>query len=511
MRSSKFATAFNLASAILSLGAQLAVSFFLSSYLVATLGEVTNGLTQLANNFVSYASLVTIAFNSMGSRFISTCYHKGDLDGAQGYYSTLVVCNIALCLVFLPLAAWVVGNLPNIVSLGDANVGDAQLLFAFVLANFGANLFVSLLCAAMFVTNTVYIQNAVNLARNLLNAVLLLFVFSFNEPHVQYVSLVSLVLTVASMPVCYIAKSRLLPDVRFSLRGFSWRSVRGLVSSGVWNTVNQCGNMLNTGLDLLLANWFVGASPMGVLSVAKTVPNAIINLATTINTNLEPELVIAYARGGAAGIAGRLRLDVKLSNLIVSVPIGVFCALSIPFYELWMPSLDAVELAILAALTLLPFIPWAGLQTLYNVFTATNHLKVNSVAFLAGSALNLIAVIALLEGTELGVYAVAGTSSVITVLRNLLVIVPYVAHLLGCRKRSLYAQAGVSLASFAASIAISLAVGTAVGTGSWPLLAASVFLACCLSWLCVFLATFSREERCRVFDMFSGFFARLRK
>ena len=269
--------------------------------------------------------------------------------------------------------------------------------------------------------------------------------------------------------------------------------------------------MLNTGLDLLLANWFVGASPMGVLSVAKTVPNAIINLATTINTNLEPELVIAYARGGAAGIAGRLRLDVKLSNLIVSVPIGVFCALSIPFYELWMPSLDAVELAILAALTLLPFIPWAGLQTLYNVFTATNHLKVNSVAFLAGSALNLIAVIALLEGTELGVYAVAGTSSVISVLRNLLVIVPYVAHLLGCRKRSLYAQAGVSLASFAASIAISLAVGAAVGTGSWPLLAASVFLACCLSWLCVFLATFSREERCRVFDMFSGFFARLRK
>lgn len=65
MRSNRLATAFNVASAIITLGVQMAVSFFLSSYLVATLGEVANGFTQLANNFVSYASLVTIAFNSM--------------------------------------------------------------------------------------------------------------------------------------------------------------------------------------------------------------------------------------------------------------------------------------------------------------------------------------------------------------------------------------------------------------------------------------------------------------
>ena len=90
MCSSRLATAFNVTSAIVTLGVQMAVSFFLSSYLVATLGEATNGFTQLANNFVSYASLVTLAFNSMGSRFISAAYHRGKVEDSVAYYSTLI-------------------------------------------------------------------------------------------------------------------------------------------------------------------------------------------------------------------------------------------------------------------------------------------------------------------------------------------------------------------------------------------------------------------------------------
>lgn len=501
MFSVRLTTAFNVASAIVTLGVQMAVSFFLSGFLVATLGEEANGFTQLANNFVSYASLVTVAFNSMGQRFISAAYHKGNIERARSYYSTLAVCDVVLCLAFLPLATLVVCNLGSIVEMGDANLPDVQLLFAFVFANFGASLFVSLLCSAMFVTNKMYIQNAVNLARNVLNACALLFVYGTLEPRVHYVSLVALALTVLSIPVCAVAKSSLLPEVRFSFWAFSAVAVRSLTSSGIWNTVNQCGNMLMTGLDLLLANWFVGAGPMGVLSVAKTMPNAIITLASTLNSNLEPELVIAYAKGGAEGIADRLHFDVRLSNLIVSVPIGVFCALAAPFYNLWMPSLDAGTLATLSVLTIMMFIPWAGLQVLYNVFTATNHLKVNSVAFVAGSVVNVIAVLALLSFTDLGVFAIAGTSSFISIVRNLVVTAPYIAKLLDLKWHRFYRDAAVSLVSVGTAAVISLAVGSIVGTGDWAGLTASIVMSCAFGWAAVFLITFSSVDRKRLIDM----------
>lgn len=512
MSLSRFATAFNVASAIVTLGVQMAVSFFLSGYLVATLGEEANGFTQLANNFVSYASLITLAFNSMGQRFISTAYHKRELDKARSYYSTLVVCDIVLCVVFLPVAALVVSNLGSIVETGNASLFDVQVLFAFVFANFGTNLFVSLLCSAMFVTNKVYIQNAVNLARNVLNACALLFLYGTLEPHVHYVSLVSLTLTIVSIPVCTAIKSRLLPEVRFSFNAFSTAAVKSLASSGIWNTVNQCGNMLMTGLDLLLANWFVGAGPMGALSVAKTMPNAIITLASTLNSNLEPELVIAYAKGGVAGIIDKLRFDIRLSNLIVSVPIAVFCALSAPFYELWMPSLDAVELSALSFLTIMAYIPWAGLQVLYNVFTATNHLRVNSVAFCAGSVLNVALVLVLLSCTDFGVYAIAGTSSAITIVRSLFVTAPYVAWLLGIRKRELYREAGISLGCFVVVAGISMIIAGIVGTSGWVCLVLTIALSCLLGWLLVFLATFGRDGRKKAMQLtFNAFHRKSRR
>lgn len=499
MRSSKFATAFNVVSGIFSLAVQMIVSFFLQSYLVSTVGEVANGFTQLANNFVSYASLVTLAFNSMGSRFISSAHHRGKEDDAVSYYSTLVVCNIVLCLAFFPLAAYVVVNIGSIVNLGDAQPVDVGALFAFVFANYAVSLFAALFSAAMFVTNKMYLQNAITLVRNILNAVLLICAYSFFEARVSYVGFVSLALTLGSIPVYLAIKRRIAPELKFNPRAFSGHFVGKLTSSGIWNTVNQCGNVLTTGLDLLFANLFVGAVPMGLLSVAKTVPAAITQLAITLNNNLEPELVILYAKEGIRGLFPRLKFEMKVSNLIVAVPIGVFCALSVPFFALWMPTLDGVELAILAFLSILYLVPSAGTQVLYNVFTATNHLRINSIAFMASSVLNTAVVLVLLYFTDLGVYAIAGTSSVISILRSVLIIVPYLAHLLGIKKRLLYFEMLKSVCSIALSAGCSIAVALIIGVQTWALLISSVLVGCLVSWVAVGFATFNKHERAELF------------
>ena len=49
-------TMFNLASGILAMLVNLCITFFLSGFIVENLGEEANGFTQLANNFVTFAS-----------------------------------------------------------------------------------------------------------------------------------------------------------------------------------------------------------------------------------------------------------------------------------------------------------------------------------------------------------------------------------------------------------------------------------------------------------------------
>ena len=58
----KMQTAVNVFTGIMVMVVNLGISFFLSPYIVDTLGEEANGFNQLAHNFVTYASLISIAF-----------------------------------------------------------------------------------------------------------------------------------------------------------------------------------------------------------------------------------------------------------------------------------------------------------------------------------------------------------------------------------------------------------------------------------------------------------------
>lgn len=52
------------------------ISFIITPYLVKILGDEAYGFIGLANNFVSYASIITVALNSMAARFITIEIHK---------------------------------------------------------------------------------------------------------------------------------------------------------------------------------------------------------------------------------------------------------------------------------------------------------------------------------------------------------------------------------------------------------------------------------------------------
>ena len=207
--------------------------------------------------------------------------------------------------------------------------------------------------------------------------------------------------------------------------------------------------------------------------------------------------MIIYAKEGVEGLYRRVMMDIRLSNFIMAAPIGVFCALAPAFYRLWMPSLDAWELTVLSILTISNFIPWAGPQVAYNIFTVMNRLKLNSASFLGGAVLNFISVLLALNFTDLGVYAIAGISSIISVARNLLIIAPYVSSLLNKPWWTIHREVLVSLISVAGSAVVALVFGFLIPAASWGGLIVTVLVSCLVSWLVVFLMTFSHEQRIR--------------
>ena len=97
----KRGTSLNLIASLVAYGLSVLISFIISPYITETLGVEANGFVGLANQFIGYISLITVALNSMASRFVSVHIIDDDYDKANRYFTSVVVANIFIGFVLL--------------------------------------------------------------------------------------------------------------------------------------------------------------------------------------------------------------------------------------------------------------------------------------------------------------------------------------------------------------------------------------------------------------------------
>lgn len=493
----------NLLSGLFTMVVLFAINFFLSPFIVENLGEEANGFVQLANNFITYASLITIALNSMAARFISVSYNSGDKKSANRYYSSLIAGNAAIILLLIVPSIYCVWKLEALVNIQNANLVDVKILFALVFASFFVTQMTSLLGVVPFVSNKIYITNLISVLRTIINALFLVIVFALLAPRVFYISAAALLANIVTLIFHFIVKQKLMPELSFRKSDVSTVCVKTLIGAGVWNTINQCGNILMTGMDLLLTNLLIGPLQMGILSVAKIVPTSIVQLCGIINNSFAPELTIAYAKESKTEFWKTLNYSMKISSILVSVVISTFAVYGKQFYTLWMPTMDATQLTILSILSCMMYIPLAGLQVLYNVYTVTNKLQFNSITFCISGVINIIAVVWFAVFTEYGVFAVASISAIISIIRNIVIMLPYAAKILHVKWNYFFKHVLVALSCAALSIVICGVIQHFYVSEGWLSL---VFTAGISALICLVVTSWvvlSKEEKQKIVKLFS--------
>ena len=107
----------NLFAQILGFIVSMAISFFLTPFIVENVGREAYGFVGLANNFVEYAQVLVVALNSMASRFITISIFQNKNDDTNKYFSSVVFANIFISLVLILPMIWILMNLSNIVNV----------------------------------------------------------------------------------------------------------------------------------------------------------------------------------------------------------------------------------------------------------------------------------------------------------------------------------------------------------------------------------------------------------
>jgi O-antigen/teichoic acid export membrane protein len=420
----------NLVSNFFSALSGVGISFFLTPYIVEHLGKEAYGFFPLANNFIMYAGIITTALNSMSSRYITISLEKKDIKEVNVFFNSVLFGNIFISIGFIVVSTLFCFFINSILDIPANLFLDVRLLFIFILISLIINVSSAVFSVTAFALNRFDKLAYINIISNVLKLSAIILLFYLFTPKIYFLGVVTAVTAVYMLIANYRLTKKLLPEVQIDWSFFSKSALSLIVGSGIWNSIMALSNVINTQLDLLIANHFFGASGMGFLSLTKFIPNAIYILLGIIVPIFLPEMLKAYAQNDMKKLKTTLDLSFKAIFLVVLVPLAVFFVYGEDFFRLWLPTQDAKALHILSIITLVPFIVHGTIETVYHVFVITNKLKIASFWGIFISLLNFALVILLCLYSSLGVYAIPVAALISGVFSHLTFTPLYAAYCL---------------------------------------------------------------------------------
>lgn len=278
----------NIVANLFTFAITIIISLFITPIIVNTLGSEAYGYVGLANNFVSYATLITVALNSMASRFVSIEIYKKDYKEANKYFSSVFFANALIVVVMLPVLAGIVWQLENLIEVPAQLITDVKIAFAITFLQFILNILLARYEIATFVTNRLYLNQKNSLISSFLRLSLILLFFTVFSVKITYLVAATFVGNVFCYVMNLVYTKRYLPELKVRKSDFEFAYIKALLSSGIWSLVNKLSSLLTDGLDLLLTNLFIGPLEMGALSLSKTIPAMFYSLRGTLDYPFTP-------------------------------------------------------------------------------------------------------------------------------------------------------------------------------------------------------------------------------
>lgn len=490
------------------------INFFLSPYLVETFGEETFGFFNLGNQFVTYAGIITCALNSMAGRFITIAINQNQDTLSKKYFSSVLICNIAISVILFIPAVFMVSFLQRIINITPGIIPDVKLLWALLFASFFLTLIFNIYSVATFVTNKIHLNSIVSIVQNVLRVVVIVALFACLNPSIYFMGIATLICTLFVIFANIRLTRRLLPDMRVDRKLFDIGCVKSLLSSGVWNSITQLAGVLNNGLDLLISNLFISSAAMGIMSISKMIPTYIGQMISLFVGAFVPQLTINYAKQQRKELLDNIEFCNKFMTLVLSIPIAVLVVYGKAFFTLWMPSTDATTLQMISVVTLSVYFIYGPVSVLNDVITITNKHKMIAITYLIAGVLNILLVYILLntikptfvmllglDSDVVKMMIIAGVSSLIGVIRNAIFTPLFGAHCLNEKWYRFYPVLIKGILCVALAIVCAIPISIIIPATSWiTFIISFIFSASVAIVLCLFIM-FNKADRHHLIEL----------
>ena len=428
----------NMIASLICFAINMGINFFLSPYIIKNIGTEAYGFVSLANNFVNYATIITVALNSMAGRYITIAIHKNKEEDASKYFTSVLIANIIIILILIVPAIAIITRLEKFLNIGATLISDVKILFTIIFFNFFVTIIDSTYSIATFATNNLYLKSIKTVESYIIKVGTLIVMFILFKPAVFYVGVATLIASIFILISDIYYTIKLLPNIKVKKQYFSWKKVKTLIISGIWNTITKLGQLLTDGLDLILCNLMINDTAMGQLAIAKTIASVFSSLLATISNIFQPDLTILYAKRKIRELVVNLKRAMKISGFFANIPLAFIIAFGPYFFQLWTPTENSHVLTVLTILTIQGVIVSGAITPMYAIYTITNKIKTDAILRIVLGVINILIVYILLKNTNLGIYAIAGVSTTVGTIFNVFFVPMYTSHCLRIKKSAFY-------------------------------------------------------------------------
>lgn len=430
--------ALNMIANFFNLAISLVIGFFLTPYVIKEISGEAYGYVGLSNSIIGYASIVTIALNSVAGRFITISFHAKKPEEAATYFSSVFISNVIIGLLLIPVAILFVTQIDRVINVPQVLLTDVRILFAIVFVNFLFSIIGTVYTVSTYITNTLYISNIIGAISNVIKVLLYAVFFSLFTANIIYVGLGTLISTLFLFGSNIYLTRKLVPTLKISKRHFSISKIKELVFSGSWNVLSKLSLILSDGLDLLLTNIWIDAYSMGQYAIAKTIQMIMSTYITSISNIFAPQLTLLFAKNDIENLIKEIRLNMKISSFFSNLPFCFIVIFGDIFCSLWVPNQNVQMIHILTILSIQAVLISGAVSVLYNVFLITNKLKIPSLYWFVISVLDITIVSILLQYTNWGVYVIAGVSTTVGIISLLTFIPMYACKCLAIKRNTFH-------------------------------------------------------------------------
>lgn len=405
----------------LSFGLNLIISFFFTPYLITSVGKEAYGFYPLIENFIGYSEIIVAAVGSMAGRYITISYYKGDLKESCIYFNTVVYSYFILSALFTVGGIILVWNISSLLDIPQYLEGDIKYLCLFALFSLSVKLATANFGLGAYLKNRIDLQSSRKVLINIVRVLGTIFLFFFFKASIVFMSLAAFIAAIVGGAFDIQLKYKLIPEFELCFsKYFKKKFLYTLLSSGIWMSVNNLGNVLTISLDLLICNLIVGVSETGDFSISKTMPSLLLSVGAMLASTFTPHFNILLAKGQNIELLREINKSMFLITIITSFPTGYLMINSDFFLSLWVPDAYSDSLYILSVISIIPLVFGLCTNTLFDIFTITNKRKIPALALVITGVIHILLSFFLLTQTKLGVYAIALSGTITMTLRNLI-------------------------------------------------------------------------------------------